>query len=112
MAADFPDFAEWVEETVGRMLDLLKPFRDFSYYHPDQHGSASIKKVLPAITGKGYDYLTINNGDAASGAFLAVTYGEATEGERLQVQQDLIKYCGLDTEGMIWIVDKLRGVIN
>jgi len=110
MAEDFPDCAEWVEKTIGRMIDLLKPFRDFSYYHPDQHGSASIKKVLPAITGKGYDDLAINNGDAASGAYLAITYGEANEEERLQVRQDLIKYCGLDTEGMIWIVEELKQV--
>jgi len=47
MAEDFPDCAEWVEKIIGRMIDLLKPFRDFSYYHPGQHGSASIKKVLP-----------------------------------------------------------------
>jgi hypothetical protein len=112
MAEVFPEYAEWVEETCGRMLDLLKPFRDFSYYHPAQHGSASIKKVLPAITGKGYDNLAINNGDAASGAFLAVTYGEATEEERLQVRRDLEKYCGLDTEGMIWIVEKLTEVCH
>jgi uncharacterized protein YaaR (DUF327 family) len=59
MAEVFPDYAEWVEETRWRMLDLLKPFKDFNYYHPEQHGSASIKKVLPAITGKGYEGLAI-----------------------------------------------------
>jgi hypothetical protein len=110
IAEAFPEYAEWVDETVGRMLDLLKPFRDFSYYHPDQHGSASIKKVMPAITGKGYDALAIANGDAASGAYLAVTYGEATDEERLQVRRDLKIYCGLDTEGMIWIIKSLEKV--
>jgi hypothetical protein len=92
------------------MLDLLQPFKSFSYYHPEQHGSASIKKVLPAVTGKGYSDLAIAEGEAASSAFLTITFGQAYEQERLQVRRDLEKYCGLDTEGMIWIVDELKKV--
>jgi hypothetical protein len=112
LAEAFPDYAEWVDGTVVRMLDLLEPFRDFSYYHPDQHGSASIKKVMPAITGKGYDELEISNGDVASGTFLAVTFGEATEEEKVRALQNLEWYCGRDTEGMIWIVEKLKELIK
>jgi len=104
----FPEYAEWSEAIYPRMLDLLQPFQSFSYYHPEQHGSASIKKVLPALTGKGYSDLAIAEGEAASSAFLTVTFGEAAEAERLQVRRDLEKYCGLDTEGMIWIVDALK----
>jgi hypothetical protein len=108
MAEVFPEYAEWAAAIYPRMLDLLQPFQSFSYYHPAQHGSASIKKVLPAVTGKGYSDLTIAEGDAASSAFLTVTFGETSEQERLQVRRDLEKYCGLDTEGMIWIVDELK----
>ena len=110
MAEVFPEYAEWAAAIYPRMLDLLQPFQSFSYYHPAQHGSASIKKVLPAVTGKGYSDLTIAEGDAASSAFLTVTFGETSEQERLQVRRDLEKYCGLDTEGMIWIVDELKKV--
>jgi len=28
----------------------------------------------------------------------------------VQIRTDLDKYCGLDTEGMIWIVDKLKAL--
>jgi hypothetical protein len=108
MAGVFPEYAEWAEAICPRMLDLLQPFQSFSYYHPEQHGSASIKKVLPAVTGKGYSGLAIAEGEAASSAFLTVTFGEVSEAERLQVRRDLEKYCGLDTEGMIWIVDELK----
>ena len=108
MAEVFPEYAEWAETIYPRILDLLQPFQSFSYYHPAQHGSASIKKVLPAVTGKGYSDLAIAEGEAASSAFMTVTFGEATEQERLQVRSDLEKYCGLDTEGMIWIVDELK----
>ena len=30
------------------------------------------------------------------------------EAEKVQVMENLEKYCGRDTEGMIWIVDKLK----
>jgi hypothetical protein len=110
MAQAFPEYAGWVDQICARMLDLLKPFQSFSYYHPAQRGSASIKHVMPAITGRGYDGLAIANGDAASGAYLAVTYGQATSEERRQVYADLEKYCGRDTEGMIWIVEKLKDI--
>jgi uncharacterized membrane protein YebE (DUF533 family) len=60
------------------------------------------------MVGKGYKGLDISEGQSASIAFLAVTYGEVTEEERQKVRSDLIKYCGLDTEGMIWIAEKLR----
>ena len=33
-------------------MDLLVPFRAFTYYHPSQKESASIKAVLPALTGE------------------------------------------------------------
>ncbi len=65
----FPDYAVWVREICARVVDLYAPFRSFSYYHPKQQGSASIKKVLPVLTGKGYTGLNISKGDDASLAF-------------------------------------------
>jgi len=84
------------------------PFRNFHYYDPSQKGSASIKQVLPALTGSGYEGMEIAGGDQASLAFLQVTYGEATEEERQQVRANLEKYCSLDTEAMVRIVEKLE----
>jgi len=88
-------------------VDLLEPFSSF-HYHPLQRGSASLKRVLPAITGRGYEDLDINDGQVASVTFLAATYGGMPEDERAQVMENLVKYCGRDTKGMIWIVDKLK----
>jgi hypothetical protein len=104
----FPGYAGWVDEMTVRMVDLLIPFRDFLYHHPSQHGSASLKAVLPALTGKGYDGMAIDNGEEASLTFQRITYGDVTEEERRKVRDDLKEYCGLDTEGMIWIVNRLR----
>lgn len=106
----FPEYAVWVENVCNRIVDLLSPFRSFHYYHPLQKGSASLKAVLPALTGKSYEGMDIDNGEVASIAFQAVTYGDVSDEVRNKVREDLKKYCGLDTEGMIWIVDKLREI--
>ena len=104
----FPEYKSWVQGIVGRIIDLIVPFRSFWYYHPAQKGSASLKAVMPAVTGRGYGGLTIANGENASFEFYRVTYGDVLEAERNQVRQDLEKYCGRDTEGMIWIVQALE----
>jgi len=104
----YPEYNDWVKKTCARMVDLLDPFRSFSYYHPDQKGSASIKNVMPALTGRGYDGLDISVGDEASLAYLDMTYGNMPADERAKTRADLEQYCGRDTEGMIWIVESLR----
>jgi hypothetical protein len=52
----------------------------------------------------------IGAGMDASIAYERVTYGDTTEEARAQVRADLLKYCRLDSEGMIWIVDKLKEI--
>ncbi len=106
--AAMPTFSTWLKGIEGRVVDLLEPFRSFAVYHPDQGGSASMKAVLPALTGKGYEGLAIQEGGAASREFLRVTFGDVPEEERQRIRQQLEEYCGQDTEGMIWITDALR----
>lgn len=108
LALAFPEYESWITHVCSRLVDLLLPFSNFHYYHPLQKGSASLKRVLPAITGRGYKGLEITEGESASIAFQAVTYNDVPEGVRNKVREDLEKYCGRDTEGMIWIVDKLK----
>ena len=112
LAKAFPEYESWVNEVCQRLVDLLTPFSSFHYYHPLQKGSASLKRVLPAITGRGDEDLDITEGRAASIAYQAVTYGEVPEEVRGKIRSDLEKYCGRDTEGMIWIVDRLRSLCS
>jgi hypothetical protein len=102
-----PEFKPWFAKMKPRIVDLLLPFREFRYYHPRQNGSASMKAVLPALTGKGYEHLDIQEGNAASREFLRVTFGEVSKAERAKVRKQLEEYCGLDTEGMLAIVEQL-----
>ena len=69
-----------------------------------------MKAVLPALTGKGYESLTIQEGGTASREFLRVTYGQVTVAERRRVRQHLKEYCGLDTMGMVKIVNSLATI--
>ncbi|MDD5288957.1 MAG: DUF2779 domain-containing protein [Dehalococcoidales bacterium] len=104
----FPVYREWVESVSDRIVDLYEPFRKFDYYSPLQQGSASIKEVLPAVTGRSYKGMPVAGGEDASLAYLRLAYGDIDAGERDQLRSDLEKYCGLDTEGMIWIINKLK----
>jgi len=106
-----PDFSARVKGIECRIVDLLDPFKAFDYYHPDQQGSASMKAVLPALTGRSYKNLAIQEGGAASREFLRVTFGAVKDAERQKVRKQLEQYCGQDTEGMIWIADALRQAI-
>jgi hypothetical protein len=103
-----PEYKPWLRKVTPRIVDLLLPFRGFRYHHPDQNGSNSMKAVLPALTGKGYEKLAIQEGGAASREFLRVTFGDVTAAERRRVRRDLEEYCGLDTLGMVQIVDQLN----
>lgn len=103
-----PEFKPWLRKVTPRVVDLLLPFRGFRYHHPDQNGSNSMKAVLPALTGKGYESLAIQEGGMASREFLRVTYGQATDAECRRVGEALLEYCGLDTLGMLQIVDQLK----
>ena len=147
LATVYPEYNEWVESLNDRIIDLLAPFRSFHYYDAKQKGSASIKNVLPVLTGKGYEGLNISDGMDASLAFLDIISPPACpappfasqtrlfwrgrvpvpaqtdwsggragnngpqEG-RIKIRKDLEKYCALDTEGMIWIVDKLKELVR
>jgi len=113
IAEAFPEFAVSCQEMALRMMDLLVPFRKFQYYHPGQKGSASLKKVLPALTGSGYEGLTIAEGGMASAEYARVTYGkDVTDVDRNQVYADLETYCGLDTKAMGDILEKLKAFIR
>ena len=58
----------------------------------------------------GYEGMEIADGETASIAFQQVTYGEVSEDIARKVQMNLEEYCRLDTEGMMWIVDRIRGL--
>lgn len=88
-----------------RIADLL-PLIRAHVYHPDFHGSFSLKRVLPALVpALGYDGLDIADGQSASLELVRLMLDEALgDKERQQVRAQLMAYCGRDTEGLVEMV--------
>ena len=102
-----PEYGDWLDGVLERFVDLLVPFRNFVVYHPQQHGSASLKAVLPALTGQKYDHLQVQDGQMAGWTFRRILESEDEE-ESDGLRDDLEKYCRLDTFGMVLILRKLN----
>ncbi len=110
LAKDYPEYGEFLESLNSRFIDLLIPFRNAWYYHPEMGASASIKSVLPVIN-KDFSYsnLEIQNGGSASTLFLEAALNKPSyDIEKLRV--DLLKYCERDTEGMVIIYRHLKAL--
>lgn len=107
--------AERLEGEVASPLRGLVPrFRDTEviaragYYHPDQQGSWSIKKLAPVLVQRGYDDLEIGHGMAAVMAWRQAIDPGCTVEEREQLRESLLLYCGRDAELMHGILERLR----
>ena len=113
MSQAFPEHRLWIKKTLPRFKDLLAPFRKAAYYHPDQHGSNSLKQVMPALTDRSYADMDIAGGSAAADEFLRVTFGDVSAAEQRKISNQLLRYCGQDSGGMIDILHALsrcRGI--
>ena len=86
------------------------PFQKKYYYAPEMKGSYSIKAVLPALIPElSYDDLEINEGGLASIAY------ESLQSETdlmfiVEIRQQLLEYCKLDTLAMVRILEKLENL--
>ena len=110
--ADLDPFCRaWVEDVNPRVVDLLVPFQSFAVYHPAQHGSASMKNVLPALTGVNYEGIDMG-GEEAGYEFIRVTYSDVGDEEVKTVRATMEEYCKLDTLGMIYLVETLQNLIE
>ena len=90
-----------------RMVDLLKLIRGYCY-HPEFHGSFSIKAVLPALVPDlSYKDLAINDGSLASVAFAEMINPEIAVERRDFIRKSLLEYCELDTLAEVRLVEVL-----
>ena len=101
MVESVPRYGDWLQGILARVVDLLSPFTNFHYYHASQKDTASPNRVLAAITGKGYEGMSIGSGLEARVAYARIVSRGAGEEEVARVRADLLQYCKLETEGMI-----------
>ena len=109
----FPDLAEPLKHVVDRLYDL-HPITKRYYYHPDMHGSWSIKAVLPTVAPDlNYDALDIvSSGDMAEPVFLEMIDDKTTPERALELREALLRYCKLDTLAMVRLAHFLEGRVS
>jgi len=109
LARDLPHFAPALYAIADRVVDLLPITRD-SYYHPDMHGSWSIKSVLPTIAPDlDYQAMEVGDGGAAEEAWLEILHPETPEERCQSLRTALADYCALDTLAMVRLAAFLHG---
>jgi hypothetical protein len=105
----FPGLAARLSALMHRLVDL-RPIAEKFFYHPSQQGSWSIKQVLPAITGHGYDELDgIRDGGMAMGAYVEAISPSISAEKKAQIERELMEYCALDTEAMVRLWEYFSG---
>ncbi len=107
----YPDLKRDLQGIVDRLFDLY-PVVKTNYYHPDMLGSWSIKAVLPTIN-PAMDYKKlegIREGTAASNGFLEAIDPGTDMVRKLELEEQLRRYCRFDTEAMVEIVRFFEGI--
>ena len=107
LTRDYPEYADELLALCDRVVDLLQIVRS-EYYHPDFHGSFSIKSVLPALVpDRTYDDLELTEGTAAAATYARLLADDLENCERIGLREALLAYCARDTEAMVWVYDAL-----
>jgi len=113
MAEMYPDYADMLLGLNERSFDLMKAFNKTAFIHPDFAGSASLKKVLPALipeVGQQYEEMEVSNGAKAMLAWKELVWGQSSSVSRDKLEGDLLAYCKLDTLAMVEILEFLRSI--
>ena len=107
LAAAYPQYNTQLIALAERLIDLLKIVRD-TYYHPEFHGSFSIKSVAPVLAPQlSYDELDVADGLAASAAYQHLLTGDVPQEESANIRKSLLTYCARDTEAMVRVYEAL-----
>jgi len=113
MAAMYPEYKAFLLGINNRIYDLMECFRKGFYVHPDFHGSASIKKVLPVLIKEeelDYENLVISEGTEAMLTWAELMFDSDTRKGIDDTREDLLQYCRLDTLAMVRIWEVLEGI--
>ena len=105
LADSFPKYSDWLLALIPRFRDLIVPFRKGYYVHRDFHGSASLKDVLPVmVPSLSYKKLEIQEGETASLKYELWVSGLMEPAAWEKTRSDLLRYCAVDTLGMVEIM--------
>ncbi len=106
-----PHLSNELHDLLARIVDLLKLVRAHCY-HPEFHGSFSIKSVLPALVPDlGYSDLEINEGGLASIAYAEIVNPDTKQERRDHLRKCLLDYCERDTQAEVRLYQTLKSIV-
>lgn len=109
LARHLPHYRDRLLAVIDRLYDLHVVVKN-NYYHPEFHGSFSLKAVLPAVVPEmQYDDMEIQEGQMASVEYLRMIDPATTSKEKEKIKKDLLEYCAQDTLAMVRIREELLG---
>jgi hypothetical protein len=107
----FPEYTEQLKGLLQRFLDLRTPFQKRLYYDPAFHNSSSLKVVLPLLCPDlTYNNLALKTGEDALALYQDFLDEITPQEEWEKNKAGLVEYCGLDTLGMVRIMDYLKRI--
>ena len=107
LAEDLPKHGKALLAILDRLVDLYKIIKN-NYYHPEFHGSFSLKSVLPAIIPEmSYNGLNVQEGQEARIEYMRMFDPSTPIEEKEKIKEDLLQYCGRDTLAMVRIREAL-----
>ena len=107
LADHLPEYRDQLQALLGRCRDLYAEIR-MNYYHPEFHGSFSIKNVLPVLVpSMSYADLSIQEGGQAGLEYLRTIDPETPLEERERIRRALLEYSRQDTLAMVRIREEL-----
>lgn len=106
LAKDLPKLEKPLLKLVDRLWDMLPVLREH-IYHPEFHGSFSIKSVLPALVPEmTYEGMDVAGGMEAGVAFMTMLSTDDPK-EKKRLEKSLRDYCGQDTLAMVKLRERL-----
>lgn len=103
----YPDLLQKLNPLIDRMINLEAIIRR-NFYHPDFHGSMSLKNTLSVLVPDiSYDELEIADGDSAMTVFAYLALGKYEGREAEAMKRNLLDYCKQDTLAMVRLHQQL-----
>lgn len=115
LAEQFPEYRKRISKLRTRYFDLMIPFEKLWLYKPEMYGKYSLKYVFPALSdAKSYSDLNVKNGLQTMILFFKILKEPAATRNQLinQHKDDMLAYCSLDTESMIFILDEMQKMLK
>jgi hypothetical protein len=111
LAELLPELTDRLLAIADRVVDLLEPFSEFSFYHHTQRGKVSLKTVLPILADDLYEEQEIQDGYTANLAYRHLSEGRGS-GQTRAILDGLIAYCAMDTLAMVKVVHRLTQIVR